>query len=261
MASRPEFSAGLVPAANGGNSEEPPAIKITSSSHNPASTGATASTFTLPNPTVSTIKSRPKLPQRLSGIPHSLKLNLRKGSNRTGVPTEAEAELLGLLCVRVIAARNLASKDRNGKSDPFLVFRIGEARVESEVVKASLNPLWGNFDSGEKDLYRCDGCSEKEAFCVAPIWAETLHTTRIEIVAWDKDNFRRNEYMGEISFTVADWLDASNPSIPIPYGAVGCEASIDSIASQYLWCFSLIETVTADMEDYRFVERQVQGLW
>ena len=224
MASRPSDTASPKSLKSGLNISGP-ATSTSSSSSSSAFTGGPAPIPSLVNPAASTVKSRPSLPQRLSGLPHSLKLNLRKGSNRTGVPSETNAELLGLLCVRVIAARNLASKDRNGKSDPFLVFRVGEARAESEVVKASLNPIWGLLDGGEKDLPHSDGRSRKEACCIAPMWAETLQKLRIEVVAWDKDSFKRNEYLGELSLGVEDWLDTSNPQIPVSYTAINCQAS------------------------------------
>lgn len=181
--------------------------------------------------------TRPKPLQRLSGLPQALKINLRKGSNRVPTPTNADSEPLGLLCVRVIAGRNLASKDRNGKSDPFLNIRVGDHRVESDCVKASLNPVWGQHLEGNASVLRSsgggssssstsngttqpslpssssskldfhpDGRVDKEAFCIAPVWQETLARTRVEIVAWDLDRFRRTEYMGEISIALDEWM-------------------------------------------------------
>jgi phosphatidylserine decarboxylase len=193
-----------------------PAIALTTSFDAPATTGALAAATPSANH-ASSGKNRPRLQAKLSSLPSALKLNLRRGSHRTGASTGAESEPLGLLCVRVIAARNLASKDRNGKSDPFLVFRVGEARSESECIKACLNPVWGKHEGIGLHLDQVDGSSDKEAFCVAPIWAETLSSTRIEVVAWDKDSFRRSEYLGEISLGIEDWLDTSGTEVPVLY--------------------------------------------
>lgn len=162
--------------------------------------------------------SRPKPLKRLTGLPSAvLKLNLRKGSNRHAAPADLQTPPLGLLCVRVIAARNLASKDRNGKSDPYLIIRVGDFRQESEPIKACLHPVWGELDGISSSTFTPDGASRKEAFCVAPLWQETLASTRIEVVAWDKDKLSKNEYLGEISITLDDWVDTAAEKLPVPF--------------------------------------------
>lgn len=164
-------------------------------------------------------QNRPTPLKRLSGIPKGLKLNLRKGSNRSARPADPLAAPLGLLCVRVIAARNLTSKDRNGKSDPWLLIKVGDCRRESDVVKASLNPRWGESEGISKNTLASDGSTDKEAFAVAPVWAETLPALRIEIVVWDKDNFKKDEYLGEIHLGLEDLADIYREAIPVAYGA------------------------------------------
>lgn len=166
-----------------------------------------------------TTAKRPKPLKRLSGLPKGLKLNLKKGSNRSAAPSDPQSSPLGLLCLRVIAARNLTSKDRNGKSDPWLLVKLGDCRTESEVVKASLNPVWGELDGVGKNVLQPDGHVKTETVVVAPVWTETMHLTRVEIVAWDKDTFSKDDYLGEVCFGLDEWAACFGQNIPVAYDA------------------------------------------
>lgn len=45
--------------------------------------------------------------------------------------------------VHVIEARQLASKDRNGRSDPYVVLTLAKAaKAKTKVIKGNLNPRW-----------------------------------------------------------------------------------------------------------------------
>lgn len=167
----------------------------------------------------STKQSRPTPLQRLSGLPKGLKINLKKGSNRNALPADPLAAPLGLLCVRVIAARNLTSKDRNGKSDPWLRIKVGDCRAESEVVNASLSPAWGQPEGLSKAALGSDASVDQEAFVVAPVWAETLSAIRIEIILWDKDSFKKDEYLGEVCLGLEDLAQVFREEIPVAYDA------------------------------------------
>lgn len=95
--------------------------------------------------------SRPRPLSRLSGLPLKIS-SLRKGSSRLVTPTDATAEPLGLLVVRILAARSLTAKDRNGRSDPFLHIRVGQGRAESEVVKVGVACDFSPVDVGLTSL-------------------------------------------------------------------------------------------------------------
>jgi len=49
----------------------------------------------------------------------------------------------GELKIEVIEARNLAPKDTNGTSDPYVTIKFGKKRYKTKVVKRTLNPHWG----------------------------------------------------------------------------------------------------------------------
>lgn len=46
------------------------------------------------------------------------------------------------LLVSIVEARQLASKDRNGLSDPYCVLTMGKTIKKTKVIKANLNPRW-----------------------------------------------------------------------------------------------------------------------
>ena len=183
---------------------------------------AAGSVAPLASASASAAPSKPHLTSKLSGLPR--KLGLRKSQlqhqiPRIPVPSDdaITSDPLGILCVRVIAARNLTGKDKNGKSDPFLHLRIGDARAESAVVKACLNPVWGELEGVNEGSIRPDGRSREEAIVVGPVWAQTLARTRLECTVWDKDRFAKNEYLGEISLGLEDLLLTSKRIQPIGY--------------------------------------------
>lgn len=210
----------------------PPAIAVTDGSHDDATTltalahaGLTATAPGAATP-MNTRPGMSKGPSKLR-IP---RLNLRKGSGRNAAPQDPQTEPLGYICVRVIAARNLEAKDRNGKSDPYLHLRVGDARSESETIKACLNPAWGQLEGVTEHSYKHDGHSDKEAVVVGPVWKEAFARTRIEVIGWDKDRFHKDEYLGEISLGLDDWVNTHVSELPVAYESPANAVSIHRLS-------------------------------
>ncbi|EEQ90919.2 phosphatidylserine decarboxylase [Blastomyces dermatitidis ER-3] len=89
-----------------------------------------------------------------------------------------------ILKATVISGRNLAPKDRNGLSDPYLVVSLGEARQSTPTITKTLNPEWNvSFD--------------------LPILGVPL----LECICWDKDRFGK-DYMGEFDIPLEDIFSA-----------------------------------------------------
>ncbi|KAL1297234.1 hypothetical protein AAFC00_004797 [Neodothiora populina] len=86
------------------------------------------------------------------------------------------------LRVQVMKGRNLAPKDKNGTSDPYLVVTIGDARAATSSVSKSLNPEWN------------------ESFDLPITGVDSL---LLEAVCWDKDRFGK-DYMGEFDVAIED---------------------------------------------------------
>ncbi|KMU88292.1 hypothetical protein CIHG_06090 [Coccidioides immitis H538.4] len=76
-----------------------------------------------------------------------------------------------ILITSVICGRNLAAKDRNGTSDPYLVVTLGDSRQSTPTISKTLNPEWNvSFE--------------------LPVVGVPL----LECVCWDKDRFGK-DYM------------------------------------------------------------------
>ncbi|PGH09435.1 phosphatidylserine decarboxylase [Blastomyces parvus] len=101
------------------------------------------------------------------------------------MPTGPDTKPL-VLKATVISGRNLAPKDRNGLSDPYLVVSLGEARQSTPTISKTLNPEWNvSFD--------------------LPILGVPL----LECICWDKDRFGK-DYMGEFDIPLEDIFSAGS---------------------------------------------------
>uniref|UniRef100_A0A8C0G451 Ras GTPase-activating protein 4 n=1 Tax=Chelonoidis abingdonii TaxID=106734 RepID=A0A8C0G451_CHEAB len=97
-----------------------------------------------------------------------------------------QIEILGSDAARklrcsVFEARDLARKDRNGASDPFVRVRYNSKTQESSVVKKSCYPRWN--ETFEFDL-------DKSA------------TEKLCIEVWDWDLVSRNDFLGKVVFNI-----------------------------------------------------------
>ncbi|DAZ94365.1 TPA: hypothetical protein N0F65_001099 [Lagenidium giganteum] len=74
------------------------------------------------------------------------------GSNGAGA--HGMVEYVGVLMIDLIEGISLAGMDINGKSDPYVVFRLGEQSITSKRVDNTLNPKWN-----QKLMLSWDGTS------------------------------------------------------------------------------------------------------
>jgi len=96
--------------------------------------------------------------------------------------SEARRDTGLVLKVTVIRARDLAAKDRNGTSDPYLQLQCGDSRFVTQCVPKTLNPEWG-------------------LVCTVPI--NSADNLLLDAVCWDKDRFGK-DYMGELDLALEE---------------------------------------------------------
>ncbi|KFV61617.1 Protein piccolo, partial [Dryobates pubescens] len=106
---------------------------------------------------------------------------------------------LGNLIIHILQARNLAPRDNNGYSDPFvkvyllpgrgngrcrcfffLVFGFAEYKRRTKHIQKSLNPEWN-----QTVIYK-------------NISVEQLKKKTLEVTVWDYDRFSSNDFLGEV---------------------------------------------------------------
>ncbi|KAI0925468.1 hypothetical protein AcV5_008193 [Taiwanofungus camphoratus] len=131
------------------------------------------------------LKTAARLPARVSG---------GRGSGRnTFSPLPGEVPVV-LLRVRILGCKNLAAKDKNGFSDPFVVVSLLRDRHQTPVVKRSVNPVY----------------AAKDATFDFPIYISLADRLGVvEFVIWDKDMLKK-DYLGEANIPLEDWFRDEN---------------------------------------------------
>ncbi|KAF9438678.1 hypothetical protein BGZ76_006051, partial [Entomortierella beljakovae] len=78
--------------------------------------------------------------------------------------------------IHISRGRDLAPKDKSGKSDPYAKISIGGQCFTTKVVKKNLNPIWNeSFD-----------------FVIEPQSMPDI----VKLVLWDKDLISSDDFMG-----------------------------------------------------------------
>ncbi|KAG0315592.1 hypothetical protein BGZ97_008062 [Linnemannia gamsii] len=90
-------------------------------------------------------------------------------------------------------AKDLASRDRNGYSDPYVKLTIGGHKFTTSVVRKSLNPVWDAAFDFELD-------------------AQSM-PDQVSLMFWDKDRWGRDDYLGTVYIPLQPaslWADSAN---------------------------------------------------
>ncbi|XP_034433907.1 protein piccolo isoform X2 [Hippoglossus hippoglossus] len=189
---RPPRSPGVDPkqlAAELQKVSQQQAPSSTSSSGLPATSSATSSPAQPGSPSVS--KKR-----------HSSKT--AEGTKTQSHPISGEIQLqihydkqLGNLIVHVLQARDLAPRDNNGYSDPFvkvylLPGRGAENKRRSKHAGKSLNPEWN-----QTVIYK-------------NIHLEQLRKKTLEVSVWDYDKCTSNDFLGEVLIDLSSMAQLDN---------------------------------------------------
>ncbi|KAL1805842.1 hypothetical protein ACET3Z_028910 [Daucus carota] len=98
--------------------------------------------------------------------------DLRSSSSKN--TQEGMVVFIGILKVKVIEGRNLAVRDIK-TSDPYVLLRLGEQKVQTTVVKSNLNPVWN-----------------EELMLSVP---QDYGLLKVEV--YDQDTFSADDIMGE----------------------------------------------------------------
>ncbi|UNI15698.1 Phosphatidylserine decarboxylase [Purpureocillium takamizusanense] len=137
------------------------------------------------------------VPTRLLSSTQSSRCNsrsqspMRSKNDTAGLPAPDAANALTLKVV-IMKARNLAAKDRNGTSDPYLVVTSGDSRIETHAVPKTLNPDWNVIEE-------------------LPV--NSVQSLVLDVICWDKDRFGK-DYMGEFDLALEEIFQGEKAEQP-----------------------------------------------
>jgi len=90
------------------------------------------------------------------------------------------------IVIKALQGKDLASKDSNGKSDPYLIILYGTQQFKTKCIKKTLNPVWTD-----------------QTFVIA---ADPSHQ-KILVECWDYDVVGTHDFMGEFYVDVSSIPD------------------------------------------------------
>ncbi|KAE8351716.1 phosphatidylserine decarboxylase-domain-containing protein [Aspergillus coremiiformis] len=163
------------------------------------------------------------LPQRLSTHLTSRSNTPTPGQSRSTSPMRIPDAKPLVLKVVALRGRNLAAKDRNGTSDPYLIVTLGDARQSTPTIPKTLNPEWNvTFDM--------------------PIVGVPL----LECICWDHDRFGK-DYMGEFDIPLEEIFAEGQISQQPKWYTLNSKRKAskkkdNNISGEILLQFSLIDT-------------------
>jgi len=103
------------------------------------------------------------------------------------------------IILSIIEGRNLAPKDSNGLSDPYLKITYGENSYEqkTQVIHNTLNPIWGEAMTAKKYEAKTDYPNDKvsNVFKI-PYKLDKSRYSDIIIECRDKDETKEDDFMG-----------------------------------------------------------------
>lgn len=119
----------------------------------------------------------------------------RRGRLHLDITTEHTSPTAITVTVHVGEGKNLIPMDANGQSDPYVKLKIlpeqSETKQKTKLHRCTLNPM---FDETFKFVVNVSEVNKKSLY----------------IAMWDHDTFKANDFMGAMSFGIADLIKPEN---------------------------------------------------
>ncbi|KAG8892850.1 hypothetical protein FRC01_013917, partial [Tulasnella sp. 417] len=115
-------------------------------------------------------------------------------------PTPGEHPAV-ILRVQVVGCADLLASDSTGKSDPYVVVRLGGDKRKTPYIKQSLSPEYPASEATfDFNIYR----------------SNMGYLGALECVVWDWDHIR-DDYLGEVAIPVNEWFKHHEPSSALAF--------------------------------------------
>ncbi|XP_054630973.1 multiple C2 and transmembrane domain-containing protein 1 isoform X4 [Dunckerocampus dactyliophorus] len=88
----------------------------------------------------------------------------------------------GIVSISLIEGRSLQPMDANGRSDPYVKFRMGHQKYKSKVIPKTLNPQW-------REQFDFHMYEEQGGY--------------VDITVWDKDAGKKDDFMGRCTIDLS----------------------------------------------------------
>lgn len=124
-------------------------------------------------------------PVRVAMSPFSRPLLLTVVPRRSSKEQKGMVEYIGVLRIKLISGHDLISCDINGRSDPYVIFKLPGQKVKSKIQYETLNPVW----------------NETFQLCV-----ERLEDP-LQVEVFDYDKLSQDDPMGHLSINLKDLRD------------------------------------------------------
>ena len=131
----------------------------------------------------------------------------KKHSSYSGASSQVHA---GIAIIRVVKGVDLVAADLNGKSDPYCKVGWGANKRKTKIIKETLNPVWNE---------------------TLQLNVESV-TDAVEIEVKDDDPFRKNDPLGDTTFSLAELEPNKATEMTLPLQNV----SKGQIVLEVTWC-------------------------
>jgi len=98
----------------------------------------------------------------------------------------------GRLIIYQIDCFNLAPKDSNGLSDPYVILNVSGKKMKTRFIEKTLNPKWPDLNWS----FKCDS------------------TQSVNIEVWDKDPLAKDDFEGLVEFKISNVIHDQSQEFP-----------------------------------------------
>uniref|UniRef100_A0A3Q2YCX9 Multiple C2 and transmembrane domain containing 1 n=1 Tax=Hippocampus comes TaxID=109280 RepID=A0A3Q2YCX9_HIPCM len=147
----------------------------------------------------------------------------------------------GIVSISLIEGRGLQPMDDNGRSDPYVKFRMGHQKYKSKTIPKTLNPQW-------REQFDFHMYEEQGGY--------------VDITVWDKDAGKKDDFMGcTIDLSLLSKEHTHKLELPLEEGEGVLVMLVTLTASAAVSISDLSVNVLDDPQERHQIKQRYQSLW